>query len=189
MDDASPKSNDVSAFLQGHPDQVESIAVAVRLAIRSFQFRDRELERDLAQETLSRVLAGLSAGQFRGDSSLRTYASNVARYTCLEHLRKRRWDSQPDGDQLVSTSRWSAPEASFLADEEHERNLLAFAALPADCQELLCMVSLEGATYREVAARLGVSEGALKSRVHRCRACLRESSSDAQHPRRGSSRT
>jgi RNA polymerase sigma-70 factor (ECF subfamily) len=188
MDEALAKHADVAAFLRGEPEQVASIEAAVRLAIRSFQLRDRDLESDLAQESLSRVLFGLSAGQFRGESSLRTYAGNVARYTCLEHLRKRRRETQPDADELVSMSRWSLPEASFLAEEEHERNLEAFAALPSDCQELLRMISLEGASYREVASRLGVSEAALKSRVHRCRSCLRESSSLARNPARRSAR-
>ena len=188
MDDA-PTKHDVADFLRGEPEQVASIEAAVRLAVRSFQLRDRDLESDLAQEALSRVLSGLSSGQFRGESSLRTYAGNVARYTCLEHIRKRRREIQPDGQEPAATSRWSAPEASFLAEEEHERNLEAFASLPADCQELLRMISLEGASYREVASRLGVSEGALKSRVHRCRSCLRASSTRSSGSSRRSART
>jgi len=179
MDDAPIKQDDIAAFLRGEPEQVASIESAIRLAIRTFQLRERELERDLVQESLSRLLSGLSLGQFRGESSLRTYAGNIARYTCLEHMRKRRQEVEPAAGDLVAVARWSLPEASLLADEEHDKNLEAFAALPADCQELLRMIAVEGASYRTVALRLGVSEGALKSRIHRCRACLRDVSSSA----------
>jgi len=185
MDDAPIQQDDIAAFLRGEPEQVSSIESAIRLAIRSFQLRERELERDLVQETLSRVLSGLSLGQFRGESSLRTYAGTIARYTCLEHVRKRRHEVAPEASDLVAESRWSAPEASLLAEEEHVRNLEAFAALPSDCRELLHMIAVEGASYRSVAERFGVSESALKSRVHRCRSCLREGSAvDAPRPRR-----
>jgi len=185
MDDAPIKRDDIAAFLRGEPEQVSSIESAIRLAIRSFQLRERELERDLVQETLSRVLSGLSLGQFRGESSLRTYAGTIARYTCLEYVRKRRHEVSPEPGDLVAESRWSAPEASLLADEEHLKNLEAFAALPSECQELLRMIAVEGASYRSVADRMGVSEGALKSRIHRCRSCLRDGSAvDASRPRR-----
>jgi len=154
--------------------------------IRSFQFGDLDTDRDLVQESLSRVLGSLKAGRFRGESSLRTYARTIARYTCLEHIRRRRWQVDLDPESLTSGDRHAGPESSFLWAEEHLRNLRAFAELPPESRELLKLVCVEGVSYKDAASRLGVSEAAVKSRIHRCRLAIREAAGLAPDaPRRG----
>jgi RNA polymerase sigma-70 factor (ECF subfamily) len=174
MDEARERQDEVAAFVSGDPSQVSAVQAAVRATVRGFRFGNRDVERDLVQETLSRTLASLSGHRFHGDASLRTYARNVARYTCLEHIRRRRHEVAFDPELHAAEDLRSAPEASYLSSEEHHRNLEAFAALPMDCREILRMICLEGASYREVASRLGISEAALKSRIHRCRLTCRE---------------
>jgi RNA polymerase sigma-70 factor (ECF subfamily) len=181
MDGSPKREEEVDAFLRGDPAQLALLEGAVRAIVRSFRFGDADIERDLIQETLSRTLAGLSDHRFLGLASLRTYACNIARYTCLEHIRRRRNEVTFDPDLHPTQDRWGAPEASYLSTEEHRRNLEAFAALPEQCRELLQMICLEGVSYREAAARLGISEATLKSRIHRCRLTCRQA---AKSPRR-----
>jgi RNA polymerase sigma-70 factor (ECF subfamily) len=165
---------DVESFLRGDPIAIDVLRAAVALAVRSFQFPDPGLNEDLVQETLTRVFVNLTAGQFRGESSLATYARRVARYTCLEHLRRRRHATEIDPEAVPSAERWSRPDESFLWTEEHLRNLQIFSSLPEDCRRLLRMIFVEGRSYRETGRRLGLTEGAVKTRVHRCRASFRE---------------
>jgi len=169
--------DEIAAFLAGDRTRVREIRAAVERVVRSFQFPDSELDRDLVQDTLSRVIRNLAAGQFRGESSLRTYAQRVARYTCIEHLRRRRLEVRMNLETIPSTTSWSEPEASFLRTEEHRRNVETFAALSGESRELLRLAFLEGLSYAEIARRVGVSEGAIKLRVRRirlaCRAALR----------------
>jgi RNA polymerase sigma-70 factor (ECF subfamily) len=179
MDEARQRDKEVAAFVRGDPTLVSSVQAAVRAAVRSFRFGNPDLERDLAQETLRRTLTSLADRRFQGDASLQTYARHVARYTCLEHIRRRRNEVPFDPELHPAGDLSSAPEASYLSIEEHRRNLRAFASLPADCREILSMICLEGASYREVAVRLGVSEAALKSRIHRCRLTCREAAKPA----------
>jgi len=164
----------LAAFLRGDPDTVAGVRAAIRAVVRSFQFRGRDAERDLVQESVSRVLENAGAGRFRGESSLRTYAQQVAKFVCLEHIRRRRAEVRLDFETLPSEARWSGPEESLLRDEEHARNLEAFAALPEDSRELLRLVFVEGLTYAELARRFGLSESAIKSRIHRLRLECRE---------------
>jgi RNA polymerase sigma factor (sigma-70 family) len=159
--------------MRGEPSQLAAVQRAIQGTIRSFHFGYGDVDRDLVQEAISRTLAGVSAGRFQGDASLETYARNVARYTCLEHIRRRRHEVAVDPETLPANDRWAAPEESFLSTEEHRRNLEAFAALPIECRDILRMICLDGASYREVATRLGISEATLKSRVHRCRLTCR----------------
>lgn len=163
----------VESFLRGEGSSVEEIRTAVEIVVRSFQLGDADLHDELVQDALSKVFRNLTAGQFRGESSLRTYAQTVAKYTCLTHIRRRRHEVALDPESLRSRARWAEPEESFLWSEEHLRNLAAFASLPDDCRELFRMIFIEGLSYRDVARRLGATEGAIKLRVRRCRLAYR----------------
>lgn len=173
--------HEIAAFLRGDRARVSEIRAAVQAVVRGFQFPDGEHDRDLVQDALGRIVQSLAAGRFRGESSLKTYARKVAKYTCLEHIRQRRFEVKMDLETIPSAARWSEPEASFLRSEEHLRNLEAFATLPGEGRRLLRLIFLEGLPYGEVARRLGVSVGTIKSRVHRLRLAARE----AGAPERG----
>jgi RNA polymerase sigma-70 factor, ECF subfamily len=166
---------EVADFLLGDPPAVAVVSEAVEHAVRSFRFTDPVLNQELVQETVSRVFVNLTSGRFRGESSLRTYACRVARYTCLEHLRRRRFEVELHPENLPCHERWSEPEQSFLWTEEHLKNLEIFSGLPLACRDLLKMIFLEKLSYREVGLKLGLSESAIKTRVYRCRAAFRRS--------------
>ncbi len=184
------KRREIAAFLRGDRTRVGEIRASIQAVVRSFQFPDAGLEAELAQDALSRIFQNLAAGRFRGESSLKTYAQRVAKYTCLEHVRRKRFEVKMDLDAIPSRARWSEPEGALLGTEEHQRNLRAFAALPGESRELLRLIFLERLSYGEVARRLGVTEGAIKSRVHRVRITCREAAGGERAPggRRGGRR-
>ena len=172
MTGSNPNDRHSSRFLAGDPAQVRAIRDDVRQVVRAFRFPSADVEEDLVQETLARLVASLSQGRFRGDSSLKTYARYVAKYACLEYRRRRRAAPLIDAEALPSEAHWSDPEGTMLESEEHRRNLRVFSALPADCRELLLLINVQGLSYHEVGARLGITEGAIKSRVRRMRAFI-----------------
>ena len=177
-----------TAFLRGDASAVGEVRAAVRAVVRSFQFEGRDTERDLVQEVMRRVLQNLDAGAFRGEATLRTYAQRVAKYACLEHIRRQRAEVRVDFEAIPSEARWSAPEEALLQEEEHARNLKAIAALPRELRGLLKMVFVDGLTYGEAARRLGVAESTIKSRVHRIRRLCRDGEVPAAGPRAGGRR-
>jgi RNA polymerase sigma-70 factor (ECF subfamily) len=170
---------EIEAFLRGDPAVVEAIRAAVAAVVRGFQGPGREADRDLVQEVMGRLVRNLAANHFRGEASLKTYAQRVAKYACLEQIRRRRLEVRIDFEAVPSDALWSEPEGTLLRREEHLRNLRAFASLSAGTRELLRLIFVEGMSYAEVADRLGVTEGAIKSRVHRARGECR----DATMPR------
>jgi RNA polymerase sigma-70 factor (ECF subfamily) len=177
---------EIAGFLRGDPDAVAEVRGAVRAIVRSFQFRGRDIERDLVQETISRLVRNLGHGRFRGEAALRTYAQQVAKYVCLEHIRRQRAEVCVDFDTFPSGARWSEPEAALLLHEEHALNLQAFAGLPAESRRLLRLLFVEGLTYGELARRWGLSESAIKSRVHRARNEYRERMAGLERARKPS---
>jgi len=159
-------------LLGGDAAIIDQVSSSVRIVTRKFGF-PFDVQIELHQETMGRVFLGVAGGRFRGDASLATYASNVAKYTCLEHLRRERRERR-EPDLTHTAGEVESPERSLLRAEEHRRNLRAIASLPPEQRELLMMVFVHGRSYDEVATALGVSPLAVRLRVHRCRARLKQ---------------
>jgi RNA polymerase sigma factor (sigma-70 family) len=183
-----PGRASVEAFLRGEASSVEEVRALVESVVRSFSLPESDQRRDLVQEVLGRIVASLRSGRFRGDSSLSTYAYSTARYACIEHMRRSRREALASAG-TAPEARNLGPEASLIRSEEQERGLRAIRALPREAQDLLRLIFIEGLPYHEVGLRFGLTEAAIKSRIHRCRLMLRgEYERDATKtnpPRRG----
>ena len=92
-------------LLDGTLETVDGIRRAIEHVVARFRLPEG-WDGDLVQEALGRVYLAVILGRFRGAASLATFAENVARYTCLEHLRRQRrtWSLSPD--RLSSEARW-----------------------------------------------------------------------------------
>ncbi|MGH9870828.1 MAG: RNA polymerase sigma factor [Candidatus Polarisedimenticolia bacterium] len=160
-------------FLSNDAAAVEEIRGVIEGVVRAFHVGHDQAP-DLIQEALTRLTAALREERFQGASSLKTYAQSVAKYTCLEFRRSRRQDTSLNPDSVPSSAHWSAPDRAVLDIEEHRKGLEAFASLPEETRRLFLLIFIEELSYREVSARLGISEGATKSRIRRLRdACRR----------------
>lgn len=71
-------------------------------------------------------------------------------------------------------SREKDPLAWLLADERKRLVREALAALPRRDAEILLLKYSENWTYHQIAAHLGMTHGAVESRLHRARARLRD---------------
>jgi RNA polymerase sigma-70 factor (ECF subfamily) len=165
---------EVAAFLRGDPALHRAVRAAVQSVVRSFRFSGRGATDDLVQETVCRLFLNLSIGAFRGEASLQIYAERIARYVCLEQMRRRRFAADIDPAALSAPAPTGNPEAALLRAENRRRHLEVLAALSPESRQLLRLIFVEELSYAEVAERLGISEAAVKLRVHRCRLTLRE---------------
>src|SRR5262249_43186191 len=104
--------------------------------VHSFPAADVETQKDLVQEAMARLCASLRLGRFRGSASLQTYAQSVARYTCIEFLRRRRAESATEVERLPSRASWSRPEETLIRKEQLENQLRAYATLDPECREM-----------------------------------------------------
>ena len=136
---------------------------------------------DAAQETTIKVYRNLHL--FRGESQFRTWVLSIARNEGLGRIRKaasRREDSLEEltegqsGDftPAVLTS-WSEIPAAALERKELGAILRrAVEGLPEIYRNVVMLRDIEEMDVRESAAALGISEGAVKVRLHRARALL-----------------
>ncbi|MFD5430223.1 sigma-70 family RNA polymerase sigma factor [Streptomyces sp. NPDC127084] len=125
---------------------------------------------DLEQDVWVRLLERLDAGGQPRDTAawVRGAVRDVARGARLRALRER-----PSGDEPAAGP-VDCPERAFLAAERRRTIRAAVARTPGPCPRLLtALLSPADLTYREIAGRLGISQGSLGPMRSRCLGCLR----------------
>ncbi|HZI95363.1 MAG TPA: sigma-70 family RNA polymerase sigma factor, partial [Patescibacteria group bacterium] len=168
--------------------------------VYSFSVRltgDREQARDLAQDAFVRILRGAST--FRGEASAKTWVCQVV-INC--HRNRARWwrrlkrgrtvslddrigradgeAGEAPGMTLGATLADPRPGADQMAQSRETRLRLEqeLGRLPRQQRAALILREVEGMSYSEIAAALGVREGTVKSRLARARETLRLALSD-----------
>jgi RNA polymerase sigma-70 factor (ECF subfamily) len=125
---------------------------------------------DVCQVVHSKLLQNLRAGSFQGRSTLKTYVGRITHHTAIDWLRKRsRERSVTDAWLMQAQTSGANPYRSLVADQEYRLIHQVLLRSPAACRSLWRMVFLERLSYAEIARRLQVPEGTVKSRAWHCR--------------------
>jgi RNA polymerase sigma-70 factor (ECF subfamily) len=137
---------------------------------------------DATQEVYIRVVRSVLG--FRAEAAFGTWLHRVAVNVCATALR-RRGDVRARG-QVAGATAFATPDSpdtvAAVGDLEHEvaerdharRVADAIADLPDDARAVVVLRDVQGLSTKEAAALLGISEGAVKVRLHRAHARLRE---------------
>ena len=134
----------------------------LRLAMR--YMRDEELAREVVQQTFFRLHA--ARNDFRLDAKLRPWVFTIAMNLVREHYRKKKRRKET----ALEEARIPAPEARRSPLELRERATLlrrALGELPDSQREVVELHWFEERPFREVAAIVGSTEGAVRVRAHR----------------------
>lgn len=138
---------------------------------------DVDMASDLTQEIFFRAFRHLE--RFRGRSSLKTWLYRVGLNHCRSKLSRRRWffvpvaEEEPSvGLQLVDRRR--DPEQLAMAGQQGEILRRALVQLPLPFREAIVLCDLEGLSYEEISAVLGVRIGTVRSRIARARGKLKK---------------
>jgi RNA polymerase sigma-70 factor (ECF subfamily) len=138
---------------------------------------------DVTQDVLLQVLR--KRRTFRGAAAFPTWLHRVAVNAALAYRRKRALreghalpeppeDFREDGSHRAPIRRWAlGPVEAALDHETHELIEKALAQLPERDRDVCVLADLEGLPKAEIAALLGLSVAAVKSRLHRARLLLR----------------
>ncbi len=148
-----------------------------RLAPSIYRFASRMCRNeadaeDVLQDALLSVASHLA--DYEGRSSLSSWAFALTRSACAR--RRRGLKNQPaaadDVSELSAEAR--SPEEAAEARELADSFARALDGLPSEYREALLLRDVEGLSTGEAADALGISIEALKSRLHRARAALRQ---------------
>lgn len=128
------------------------------------QGADAATAEDLAQETLLTVWR--KAALYAGDKgSMTTWIFTIARNLRIDRLRREvPWQELPEW-RLQEPSPEAQPDQAFDQKQQQVRVQGVLAELPPDQHEVVALAYLEGLSHSEIAARLGLPLGTVKSRM------------------------
>jgi RNA polymerase sigma-70 factor, ECF subfamily len=141
------------------------------------QGADPNTAEELAQETLLTVWrkAGLYSGE---KGSATTWIFTIARNLRIDRLRRElTWVALPEGhEEEASTD--ALPDEVLSELERRARVHKALETLPPDQLEVVSLSYIEGLSHSEIAERLGLPLGTVKSRMRLAYNKVRESVED-----------
>ena len=170
----------VEQAVRGDQDAVEQLLLEHLQGLREFvrhragqQLRAREDSSDLVQSTCREVLQHLDRFQYENDAAFRRWLYATALRKILDRARYYQANKRRGGGQAQATSdaaSWPreflqtmiTPSREAMSKEELDRVQTAFERLPEDYRQVIVDVRIHGHTHREIAQRLGRSEGAVR---------------------------
>jgi len=145
---------------------------------------------DLSQEIFLKVFRSLD--KFHRDADFSTWLSSVARNYCIDRYRASKREKEVLVDDLLAFDQATASAGSNPQRSLEDRDRRSFLRrgldrLPEKLREAVVLRDLQGLSYQEMAERLGLPEGTVKSRINRGREELARLLLKAQQPARRSS--
>lgn len=152
---------------QADPAAFRELYDAFGPRVKAYMMRkgaDAGTAEDLAQETLLTVWR--KAALYADDKgSMTTWVFTIARNLRIDRLRREvPWQELPEW-RLAEPSEESLPDEALVEKQRQERVQTALAELPADQREVVALAYLEGLSHSEIATRLSLPLGTVKSRM------------------------
>jgi RNA polymerase sigma-70 factor (ECF subfamily) len=159
---------------RGEPEAFKELVERTHRQVYTLAYRlvgDRHEAEDVAQDAYLRVHRSLRT--FRGESSFHTWLYRVVANAATTHLRRKgRFGDLGDEPDLVFRLAEPAPAEATEVDRDELRR--ALIALPAAQRVVVVMKDAYGFSCQEIADDIGISEGAVKVRLHRARKRLKD---------------
>jgi RNA polymerase sigma-70 factor (ECF subfamily) len=136
-----------------------------------FVGRHEEAE-DLTQDIFLKIFKALST--FDRRANFQTWIISISRNLCIDHYRSVRKERQTiarevDTTDLQPASRDLTPYAAAEHQDLREQLKQALETLPVTLRTAVVLRDLQELSYQEIAERLALPEGTVKSRINRGR--------------------
>jgi RNA polymerase sigma factor (sigma-70 family) len=166
----------ITAFARGEPDAIRivyDVCGGLVFGVAYKVLRDRTLAQDATNETF--LKAWMAAATFNPDRDLEPWLKTIARNVSIDLKRKedrRRCESLERTDPCHPALVSLAPSAERIHDIWEVRR--AVEALPFDERIQIRLQWFEGLTHLQIAQRLAIPLGTVKSRSNRAQSRLTE---------------
>ncbi len=168
----NPEPEWLTAAQHGNSDAFCNLVEAFQRPVYNLCYRmlgDPDEAEDAAQETFLRAYNGIK--RYDSQRPFSTWLLSIAAHYCIDQIRRRRFttlsfDQMPYLDPPDLTP---GPEASTVAGETQRRVQTLLASLNPQDRAAVVMLYWYDFSYEEIAAALGLTVSAVKSRLHRAR--------------------
>lgn len=153
---------------------------------RRWGFSLNEVE-DGVQEVFLELVRSLP--RFRGEASLSTFLTRLARNRCISHLRKKTalkrgkeelgyimedGKGEDGTPRALAVEEGAGPEELFVASEDARDLVESLERLGTECQQIIRLRYYRQLSYNEICALLELPLGTVCSRLKRCLTKLRQ---------------
>lgn len=127
---------------------------------------------DLTQDIFLKIFRAL--GTFDRRANFQTWLISISRNLCIDHYRSVRKERETmsrdvDAADLNPVSRERGPHSQLEQSDLKQLIRQALAELPESLREAVVLRDLQEFSYQEIAEKLGLPEGTVKSRINRGR--------------------
>ncbi len=159
---------------RGEPDGAAELFE--RYGAPLLRFTDRMLgnraeAEEVTQEVFLRMISRVE--QYDGRAAVSSWLYAIAANACRDRLRRRRGTVVPIDAAAELASPEEGAERVLIARERRDVVRRALAKLSEEQREVLVLARYHGLPYAEIARTLGISEGAVKTRVFRAMQTLK----------------
>lgn len=173
----SPEATEqlIDGCLQGDQAAWDQIVQKYRRKVFNVAYKfvgRHELAEDLTQEIFLKIFKALDT--FDRRANFQTWLISVSRNLCIDHYRSVRKerefvDRNVDAGDISTAS--NEPDALVTLERGDRRDILhhALAQLPDTLRTTVTLRDIKELSYQEIASRLELPEGTVKSRINRGR--------------------
>jgi RNA polymerase sigma factor (sigma-70 family) len=157
----------VKLLLSGDPTPVRLLQRRIAGLVSVYRGLDPADGEDIAAEVAAALIENLRKERFRGDSmaAFHAYLLSMVRNTVLAWRRKHR-PVTADQNTIEAYDGGKPRSDRIVADRDAVAKILA--QLSDDCASLLTMRFQQGLSNTEIALRLKIRSGAVRTRISRC---------------------
>jgi len=157
----------IEGYLKGQQREFFEITSWISTVVKNEYWGLKEYWDDIIQDVRMKLYINLKGEKFRYTSSLKTYVYRIAKYTCIDYLR-RKYRAEEVSTDFIELEEEKDAFAALLQKEQQQIVRQIFFELSETCRKILQMVFVEKLSYKEISSRLNIAEGTVKSRVSRC---------------------
>ncbi len=159
----------ITQFTQGMPNNY--IDGLIRQTVRFQIWGEKFDAEEVIQNTRLALLSCFKEGKYEG-KGLTTYVCRIAAIQSVMEMRRHyrmekyraEWSEQADQQPDPAGN----PLTSILETEKKNRAIRVLKTLGKLCRQLLMLKFYKGLPYKEIGARLGLTEVNVRVSVHRC---------------------
>lgn len=135
----------------------------------------REDGADVFQESVLALIEKVKTGQFRGESSIKTFLTAIARNKWLYELRTRKRRSQREVVYMSTENNISEPDQSGIYGDEAEKLHRVLELVGNPCTRILTAFYYEKKSMKEILTEFNYeNDQVLRNRKSRCMKKLKE---------------
>ena len=157
----------IKGYIRGNSREFYMISGWIEKVASSYHWGLSDYFEDIMQDARLKVYINLKQNKFRKDSSLKTYVYRIAKYTCIDYIRKTYKQQSGIADTIIVDENDNALDKLIHSEKEAVFRII-LNKIAAMCREILQLVFIERLSYNEISIILDTAEGTIKSRVSRC---------------------